>query len=567
MKRKIVIIGLIGTMIFSMVACGRTTERDNTSTNTTKSSSNKKTSKLIGKNDELGNENINLVDGGHVCYKNDWLFFSVDGTLFKSRQDGSEMSKIYEFEGDDEYKALHSINVIKDWIYFSGGSDSLGTGLYKIKTDGTKFQKILSDERSGDVIVEGNYIYYKNMYKLSCNNDGSDKEKLKNTDLPTSNCNYLDGYFYYCTREDINTDDYHIYKSKRDGEDTEILYDRNVYYMKVTDDGWIYYNDNHLGETYNDLFKMRIDGSENQHVSDVDLDEYTVDGDYIYYITSKDGEDNLYKMKTDGTGEEQIFSRPYDEEARRKDSYAVDGYIYAVNDWIYWWKNGSLWGIKKDGSQNITLYDRDTRDSITDDTKKQEDTSDKKLSLNSTYETQYSEITHTNFPQFAFDYPSSWKIDADANADGETVIISNERGVEITYSHLIGVEAGSEAGGSSVAMSRVEAEAVGNSEFKPTYIEGDDYSDIGDFVVAKLKVTGELDMQNDTDYSNVDGAVSYGLIPTSLLGEQDVRVPYCIAYGWQYADCVSLIADSPDGEFTKDEEKIIINILKSFREE
>ena len=213
MKRKIVIIGLIGTMIFSMVACGRTTERDNTSTNTTKSSSNKKTSKLIGKNDELGNENINLVDGGHVCYKNDWLFFSVDGTLFKSRQDGSEMSKIYEFEGDDEYKALHSINVIKDWIYFSGGSDSLGTGLYKIKTDGTKFQKILSDEKSGDVIVEGNYIYYKNMYKLSCNNDGSDKEKLKNTDLPTSNCNYLDGYFYYCTREDINTDDYHIYKS------------------------------------------------------------------------------------------------------------------------------------------------------------------------------------------------------------------------------------------------------------------------------------------------------------------------------------------------------------------
>ena len=44
MKRKIVIIGLIGTMIFSMVACGRTTERDNTSANTTKSSSNKKTS-------------------------------------------------------------------------------------------------------------------------------------------------------------------------------------------------------------------------------------------------------------------------------------------------------------------------------------------------------------------------------------------------------------------------------------------------------------------------------------------------------------------------------------------
>lgn len=91
--------------------------------------------------------------------------------------------------------------------------------------------------------------------------------------------------------------------------------------------------------------------------------------------------------------------------------------------------------------------------------------------------------------------------------------------------------------------------------------------EIGDFVVAKLKVTGELDMQNDSDYSNIDGAVSYGLIPTSLLGEQDVRVPYCIAYGWQYADCVSLIADSPDGEFTKDEEKIIINILKSFREE
>ena len=40
-------------------------------------------------------------------------------------------------------------------------------------------------------------------------------------------------------------------------------------------------------------------------------------------------------------------------------------------------------------------------------------------------------------------------------------------------------------------------------------------------MVAKLKVTGHLDMKSDTDFENVDGAISYAILPESSIGTAD----------------------------------------------
>ena len=185
-----------------------------------------------------------------------------------------------------------------------------------------------------------------------------------------------------------------------------------------------------------------------------------------------------------------------------------------------------------------------------------------------TYITRYGEVNAVTYPAFQFDIPYGWEVIAEeVTIDGETVTISNDRGVEVTYSHL-SVPVGDEAvGGSAANMWRVEATKETESSFKPGYVQAEDQSYLGNFVVAKLKVTGELDMMNDTDFKDVDGKVSYGVIPESQLGVDDaVRNPYCVEYGFNYGGVgISLIASAPEDGFTAKEEKQVVEILKSFK--
>lgn len=184
-----------------------------------------------------------------------------------------------------------------------------------------------------------------------------------------------------------------------------------------------------------------------------------------------------------------------------------------------------------------------------------------------TYITRFGEVNAITYPAFQFDIPFGWDVvKEEVRIDGETVTISNNRGVEVTYSHL-GVPVGDDAiGGSAAFMTRVEATKVTESSFKPGYVQATDHTDLGNFVVAKLKVTGELDMMNDTDFKDVDGRVSYAVIPESQLGvDEAVRNLYCVEYGFDYSGGISFIAEAPEGGFTEKEEKQVVEILKSFK--
>lgn len=184
-----------------------------------------------------------------------------------------------------------------------------------------------------------------------------------------------------------------------------------------------------------------------------------------------------------------------------------------------------------------------------------------------TYITRFGEVNAITYPAFQFDIPFGWEVTAEeVRSDGETVTISNDRGVTVTYSHL-SVPVGDQAtGGSAATMLRVEATEVAESSFKPGYVQATDHSDLGRFVVAKLKTTGELDMMNDTDFTEVDGKAAYAVIPESQLGiNEAVRNPYCVEYGFNYSRGISLIAEAPEDGFTEKEEKQVIEILQSFR--
>lgn len=189
--------------------------------------------------------------------------------------------------------------------------------------------------------------------------------------------------------------------------------------------------------------------------------------------------------------------------------------------------------------------------------------------LNHEYQTKFGEANMVTYPQFAFDYPDGWTItQEEVTQTGETVVLTNERGATITFSYIGGVAQGELGGGSHASMARADVVKVADSKFIPSYVQGTDHSDLGKFMVSKIKVNGQLDMLEDSDFKYFDGPVSYAVLPESREGvDDDVRYPNIVQFSFWYSGYVSLVAESPNGRFWENEETEIIEILSSFRVE
>lgn len=194
----------------------------------------------------------------------------------------------------------------------------------------------------------------------------------------------------------------------------------------------------------------------------------------------------------------------------------------------------------------------------------------------SKYITRYSEVNNIACPVFQFDVPWGWKIESEEVGNGlneidEKVVLTNEKGVTVTYwacQHQLG--------GRSELMLKADISKVADSEFKPTIPDGvgvdessadEPYANLGTMIVAKIHVTGEMDMKIDTEYSDCD-SVFYAVVPEAYVGEREFigQAGEVDEFSFPYPTPYAFIAESADGTFTVGEEKQIINILKSFKE-
>lgn len=150
---------------------------------------------------------------------------------------------------------------------------------------------------------------------------------------------------------------------------------------------------------------------------------------------------------------------------------------------------------------------------------------EKTITLNNVYITKFGEVNLITYPKFTFNYPDNWKVvEEEVTQEGEIVTLKNNSGTEVKYSHFANLPEDHNFGTSTVSMARVEVSKAKNSQFVPSYVQATDYSNLGDFMVAKLKVTGMLDMQTDKDFTDVDGTVSYAVLPQTTVGtREDVR--------------------------------------------
>lgn len=194
----------------------------------------------------------------------------------------------------------------------------------------------------------------------------------------------------------------------------------------------------------------------------------------------------------------------------------------------------------------------------------------------SKYITRYSEVNNIACPVFQFDVPWGWKIESEEVGNGldeidEKVVLTNEKGVTVTYwacQHQLG--------GKSELMLKADISKAADSESKPTIPDGvgvdessadEPYANLGTMIVAKIHVTGEMDMKIDTEYSDCD-SVFYAVVPEAYVGEREFigQAGEVDEFSFSYPTPYAFIAESADGTFTAGEEKQIINILKSFKE-
>lgn len=225
-----------------------------------------------------------------------------------------------------------------------------------------------------------------------------------------------------------------------------------------------------------------------------------------------------------------------------------------------------------------------TEDKQTSASNSQDDTSSEGVKLTQNFVSTYGEEDGFGSDVYHIDYPNNWTLKYhDKNTckiDGgemetltpvnETFTLENKRGVKITF--INGLQEGV-LGYRQHEMWNIKIDKMADTQFVPEYPvedgEPEDLSYLGRFVVGKVSITGAITDGGYSEEKYDDSIVFYTIMPKDTLSKEDLRVQAGIhdEFIFGYGTYLYLLADSPDGNFTKQEEKEVVKILSSFRHE
>ena len=185
--------------------------------------------------------------------------------------------------------------------------------------------------------------------------------------------------------------------------------------------------------------------------------------------------------------------------------------------------------------------------------------------LNHSYITRFHEVNAVEAPVFTFDYPDGWTVTSEeVSSSEEEVILSNETGATVTFWYY-GLSR--DLAGPTNTLRDITITQVADSQFIPDWVSGTNYSELGEFMVAEVEVTGEYFVPEGGTYSDANnGWIRYALLQKSEEGIslETVIVDLPTLSFW-YAGHISLIANPFQKEFTEQEKQEVIAILSSFR--
>lgn len=265
--------------------------------------------------DFLGAPTCKYPNDEQLCFDGTFLYGIAGGgsfgygTIYKIKPDGTNFTKIYDFDGVDNifhaYGALISDGV---FLYGTAGGGLNNAGIiFKIKPDGTSFNKLYD---FGGAYQGGNPIGFL----------------------------FYDGTFFYGMTEYGGLNGHGtIYKIKADGSGYTKLFDFNQWISGMRpvgsfiSDGTFLYGMTQHGGTYANgtIFKIKPDGTGYIKLLDFragfapgehPMGALISDGTFLYGMTSDGGANQkgeIFKIKLDGTDFSVMHSFDY---------YGVDGW-------------------------------------------------------------------------------------------------------------------------------------------------------------------------------------------------------------------------------------------------
>jgi len=257
----------------------------------------------------VGNTAGNLNNGGYFCESGDKVYFSNaydHGYLYSMNKDQTELKRLYNSD-------CSNICAGGDYLYFcmetpKGGS-GLGfviktAGVYRATKNGTKVTCMTSDD-SLIMNLVGSTLYYQagtgtgvGLKKVGIRGD-EEESVIQDTFVLNPAC-AVDGNIYYGGTQE----DHYLYAFNTASETATAIWDGDVW-NPVYEGGYFYYMD------ISDDYKICRYSPSNRTVEILTherADNFNVGYGYVYYIVSVGDMPGLYRVRYDGTGNEQIYS-------------------------------------------------------------------------------------------------------------------------------------------------------------------------------------------------------------------------------------------------------------------
>jgi uncharacterized repeat protein (TIGR03803 family) len=329
----------------------------------------------------------------------------ADNNVFRIQLNGTGYLKIFQngqiIDGNNFQTLIESSEGLLFGTANEGGQSNMGS-IFKVTKAGTftklkDFPQEGSDPQSDLLLASNNFIYgtatrggahgYGVLFRI--NKDGSDYAKLYdfgpviNGVIPISKLfEAPDGYLYGSTQSGGLLQGGVIFKIKLDGTDFQIIYNINsetgspVGDLVYDSDGFIYgVTSSPVFFPKGSLFKVRPNGSDYQKLADFTQQSSTVglnprgimidpDG-FIYGVTSRGGINNfgsVFKIKKDGSELTKILDLDliqFNEASKNIPIRASDGKLYGTNFYPQ-----NIYSYNSNGSDIITYPNPNVKEGV-----------------------------------------------------------------------------------------------------------------------------------------------------------------------------------------------------------
>ncbi len=225
----------------------------------------------------MGNSNDNIANLGYAVRSGEWIWFRNDadhGSLYRVRTDGTGAVK------QSDHRPIF-LNAIDDSIYYMEEGEPGEERIWRIRSDGSELGLV--------------------------------------TDTPAYYMRYAEDWFYCIniTGQETDPDTNKLFRMKPDGTNIQMITNRSTWFFMVTGDT-IYYQDTATGQ----IRRIYADGSGDEPVGDQTVRRFTVKNQFIYYLERPEDTAGIWRMKLDGT-EPQKLSDDFTQGLN-----LADGWIY-----------------------------------------------------------------------------------------------------------------------------------------------------------------------------------------------------------------------------------------------